>query len=96
MAARQRPSVVKSQALIIRLAENRNAMVHEYIARTRHRIELSWAKLPISRVLSRVTRRRLASYVKGKEPFLMAVSEGLVSIPNMADTMPRPIKETTV
>ena len=49
MAARQRPSGVKSQALVIRLAEKRKAMMHEQIARTRQQIELSWAAAATAR-----------------------------------------------
>lgn len=37
-----------------RLAEKMKAMVQEYIASTRHRMEFNCLKLPISRVLIRV------------------------------------------
>ena len=62
MAARQRASVVKSHALMRIPAEKMKAKVHEYIARTRTRIELSCFQLPISSVLMRVAGKKI-SYI---------------------------------
>ena len=63
MAARQRASVVKSHALMRIPAEKMKAKVHEYIARTRTRIELSCFQLPISSVLMRVAGKKKISYI---------------------------------
>ena len=63
MAARQRPSVVKSHALMRIPAEKMKARVQEYIARTRIRIELSCLQLPISSVLMRVAGKISVIYI---------------------------------
>ena len=63
MAARQKPSVLKSKALIIRLAEKMKATVHEYIARIRQRIKLSWVATAMARPIADEEPVRIAIVV---------------------------------
>ena len=63
MAARQRASVVKSHALMRIPAEKMKERVHEYIASTRTRIELSCLQFPISKVLMRVAGKKNQLYI---------------------------------
>ena len=93
MAARQRPSVVKSHELIRRPAEKMKASVQEYIASTRTRIEFSCLKLPISSVLRRVTKEKLVIPMESSHTWTTVV-ERLVNLLSIPDTIQRPINDT--